>query len=875
VISGGSAKREMETTTSHGKAPSRESGTKEREESPPCVKSHQSGDKKKKMKKVVYYETDSSSPSTSCSDAVSITSKRHERKKFSKILLRYPRISKRAPLLSVPLGKPSFFDGEDYCMWSDKMRHHLTSLHASIWDIVEFGAQVPSVGDEGYDLDEVAQIRHFNSQATTILLASLCREKYNKVQGLKSGKEIWDVLKTAHEGDEVTKITKRETIEGELGHFVLNQGEEPHAMYNWLKTLVNQVCNLGSTKWDDHEMVKVILRSLVFQNLTQVQLIRGDPRYKLMSPEEVIGKFVSFELTIKGSKQIVNLEQGGTSTPEVQPVAFKAIKEKKEESTSSRLPIDASKLDNEEMALIIKSFRQILKQRRGKDYKPCSKRVCYKCGKPGHFITKCPMSSDSDRDNDKRGKKKEKKRYYKKKGNNAHVCREWDFDESSTDSSSDEDAANIAVNKGLLFPNVGHKCLMAKEGKRKKVKSRASTKYTTSSDEGSSSEDEDNLLTLFANLNMQQKEKLNELIGVIHEKDELLDSQEEFLIKENKTHVKVKNAYAQEIEKCENLTKELSTCHDTISNLRTENASLIAKVEKLNVCDDSIVSLRNENASLIAKIDKLNESISSLKTENDKLISKAKDLNVCNVCISNLRNENVILHAKIDELNACKPSTSNVEHVAICTRCRDINVDAIHDHLVLIKQNNHIAQLTTKINEHEIENEKFKFARSMLYNGRHSGIKDGIGFQRESNVKLNAPKRLSNFVKGKTPMVQDNEGYILYPVGYLEHKIRRIHAKKSHSVSHHAFMYKNEASNSRHSTHVKMPKKKTPTASIKPNMSFKTFDASYVLTNKSGKVVAKYVGGKHKGSKTCVWVPKVLVSNIKGPKTVWVPKNKA
>jgi hypothetical protein len=100
-----------------------------------------------------------------------------------------------------------------------------------------------------------------------------------------------------------------------------------------------------------------------------------------MSPEEVIGKFVSFELMIKGSKQII--ERGATSTPEVQPVAFKATKKKKEESTSSRLPIDASKLDNEEMALIIKSFRQILTQRRGKDYKPHSKKVCYKCGKPG------------------------------------------------------------------------------------------------------------------------------------------------------------------------------------------------------------------------------------------------------------------------------------------------------------------------------------------------------------------------------------------------------------------------------------------------------------------------------------------------------------
>jgi hypothetical protein len=288
-------------------------------------------------------------------------------------------------------------------------------------------------------------------------------------------------------------------------------------------------------------------------------------------------------LMIKGSKKII--EQGATSTSEVQPVAFKATEEKKEDSTPSRVPIDASKLDNEEMALIIKSFRQILKQRRGKDYKPRSKKVCYKYGKPGHFIAKCPLSSDSDRGDDKKGKRREKKRYYKKKGGDAHVCREWDSDESSTDS-SDEDAANIAVTKGLLFPNVGHKCLMAKDGKKKKVKSRSSTKYATSSDEDNSSDDEDNLLTLFVNLNMQQKEKLNELISVIHEKDELLDSQEDFLIKENKKHVKVKNAYALEVEKCEKLTSELSTCHDTISSLRNENANLIAKVEKSTICDD-------------------------------------------------------------------------------------------------------------------------------------------------------------------------------------------------------------------------------------------------------------------------------------------------
>jgi hypothetical protein len=380
-MSGDHAKKEMVTgekpATSHGKAPSGESGNKVKG-SPSHDKSRQSDEKEKKMKKVVYYETDSSSPSTSGSDTPSVTSKRHERKKFSKIPLRYSHISKHTPLLSVPLGKPPMFNGEDYSRWSNLMRFHLTSLHKSIWDIVEFGVQVPSVGDEDYDADEVVQIQHINSQATTILLASLSPEEYNKVQGLKSAKEIWDILKTAHEGDEVTKITKMEMIEGELGRFMLNQGEDPQAMYNRLNTLVNQVRNLGSTKWDDHEMVKVILISLVFLNPTQVHLIRGDPRYKLMSPEEVIGKFVSFELMIKGSRKII--EQGASSTPDVQPIAFKATEEKKEDSTPSMVPIDASKLDNEEMALIIKSFRQILKQRRGKDYKSCSKKVCYKCG---------------------------------------------------------------------------------------------------------------------------------------------------------------------------------------------------------------------------------------------------------------------------------------------------------------------------------------------------------------------------------------------------------------------------------------------------------------------------------------------------------------
>jgi prefoldin subunit 5 len=103
----------------------------------------------------------------------------------------------------------------------------------------------------------------------------------------------------------------------------------------------------------------------------------------------------------------------------------------------------------------------------------------------------------------------------------------------------------------------------------------------------------------------------------------------------------LKNAYAQEVEKCENLSKELSIFHDSISSLRDENVSLVSKVKDLNICNDSI---------------------------------------------SYLRDENVKLNAKIEELNACKPSTSTVDHVSICTRCRDVNVEAMNDHLAMIKQ---------------------------------------------------------------------------------------------------------------------------------------------------------------------------------------------
>jgi hypothetical protein len=228
-------------------------------------------------------------------------------------------------------------------------------------------------------------------------------------------------------------------------------------------------------------------------------------------------------------------------------------------------------------------------------------------------------------------------------------------------------------------------------------------------------------------------------------------------------------------------------------------------------------------------------------------------------------------------LNTCNVSTSTVEHVAICTRCRDVNIDAMDDHLAMIKeQNDHIAKLNDKIVEHELENENFKFARSMLYDRRRPALRMTLASNK-------ATKATPNLIPPRTDYI------ILLRVRLPWFKIERVTfyiLKTILSTKLGKFMLENiilflimltcivirlQALG------IQLISKclKIENASNEHSISFKTFDASFVLTNKSGKVVAKYVEGKHKSPKTCVWIPKVLVSNVKGPKTVWVPKNKA
>ena len=139
------------------------------------------GKKKRRIKKIVYYDSDESSSSPRDNN--------DEKKKLvnSKFSFDYSHIpfNSNAHLLSIPLGKPPHFDGEDYAFWSHKMGSHLFSLHPSIWEIVENGMQFDSTDNPIFINEKIHK-----TQATTVLLASLCRDEYNKVSGLDNAKQI-------------------------------------------------------------------------------------------------------------------------------------------------------------------------------------------------------------------------------------------------------------------------------------------------------------------------------------------------------------------------------------------------------------------------------------------------------------------------------------------------------------------------------------------------------------------------------------------------------------------------------------------------------------------------------------------------------------
>jgi hypothetical protein len=101
-----------------------------------------------------------------------------------------------------------------------------------------------------------------------------------------------------------------------------------------------------------------------------------------------------------------------------------------------------------------------------------------------------------------------------------------------------------------------------------------------------------------------------------------------------------------------------------------------------------------------------------------------------------------------------------MEHVSICNRCKEFDIDACNTHAsTILKLNDEVANLNGQLKICKDECEKIMFARDAYTIGRHPSIKDGFGFQK--GTKNLTSQRTSNLIKekGKTPMASSSHSF--------------------------------------------------------------------------------------------------------------------
>jgi hypothetical protein len=296
----------------------------------------------------------------------------------------------------------------------------------------------------------------------------------------------------------------------------------------------------------------------------------------------------------------------------------------------------------------------------------------------------------------------------------------------------------------------------------------------------------------------------------LNEKDRLLEKQEDLLYEEHDKFVEAQKSHALEVKRNEMLSCELSSCHETVSSLKSINDNLNAK------------------------------------------------------------------------LGVASKSNSCVEHVMICNRCKDFDIDACIEHLVSIsKLNDELASLNAQLKTSKNEFDKLKFARDAYTIGRHPSIKDGLGFKREAKDLTSHKAPISAKEKGKAPMASSakkNHAFMYHDKRQSYRSCNAYNAFDSHAMFVSGSSYMHGRDMPRKNIHH-VPRKNIVHVPRKvmngPSTIYHALNAFFAICRKDRKIVARKLGAKCKGDKTCIWVPKDICTNLVGPNMSWVPKTQA
>ncbi|CAA0829170.1 Unknown protein [Striga hermonthica] len=751
-------------------------------------------------------------------------------------------------------GKPPFFDGiSSFDHWKRKMKTHLGSIHAKVWDVTE--REYIILDEKNMTPNEQAN-KQCNTMALNTIYKGIDAKVFEQIKDLEKASDLWTRLEETYEGTTTVKSAKLYMLKKQLTNFKMKDDENIPEMFHRLQVIINDLKSLGE-KVSDEDFSQKFLWCLPKRFKTLITIIfRGG--LKNVTPNEVLGDVMTEDRYEEDSdnEDKKDNEKKKEKKDKDKVVAFKATSSKSKGKAKKKLSSDESTSDSDDdddeaMALLVRKFGKFMKK---KGYSTRKRRDKFKS--KGHSKKK-----------DKKEKKRGTKVYMKKKGS-SHVAT-WESEASTSSSSDDEDDrrskkkghASIARgNTTSLFASSSPACFMAKGPK---VQSHDSDSESSSSDSDS---EEPSKLELLDALDQAQTiikhkgkkcKELSKEVKSLRQSHSELEASHECLKEDHEdltlAHTKLEKAHSLVLE-------ELERPKDAHAKLVKSHASLEAISEQVIVsCDVGVTcDILDEKFFEPIIVTPTNASSSSTTSTSTNSATTSSDGFSCD---ASLMVENEALKSKVEELTLAL-SKAYVGDARLLKCLGDqrspINKEGlgyipkkgkaafVQAKPSFVKSNGHYCHRCKQVRHIEQDCQ----TKLILQRNKHVAYAS----QPKMNAKRNyaymyhaRPTHANRNVAHMPPKQNKNKN-----VAYNSHQLNVSNAPK-----------KNNAYIPPHKRNIKL------VACVPPPF----FDASYKLFKGEKGVTAKFLGIPLKGTKkNAIWVPKDLVTNLQGPKLAWVHK---
>ncbi|CAL8138375.1 unnamed protein product [Prunus armeniaca] len=484
---------------------------------------------------------------------------------------------------------PPYFDGNNYAAWREKFEIFLDALdeYASGYLTKEWVAPVKTVEGElvSKPRSEWTEAEVFaaysNKKARNALVTALSSTQFAHIQHIPNAKQAWDKLRVVHEGDDQVRTLKLQMVLAQFEELRMSESESISEFYGRVEMITNEAMSLGQPI-EELLVVQKILRVLPSRFRAKKTAIMEVQNLNEIKLGKLVGKLKTYEMEL-------NMEENDSKKSK--NVALQGV------HVSSPKGGDKSSGFEDEMALFVKKFRRILKDKgkfardgssgseknfrpstdrfneRNKDVKSFTKDFrksvkCFTCGGIGHYAADCANNQ---------------KKYSKGKDKAMKVS----WSESESEGSQDDSSSSDDDDQYVAFVASVHPM----------------------SDESDSESDDLSYESLGRKYDCLFKETLSLKEESLKLEANKQDLQNEILIlKETKKELS---------DKFESLEKEIDALVSIRSNLENQ----------VNVLKESNIGFQNSNKQLLGELNEANRKIISMTigaSKIDKMLNMGK-----------------------------------------------------------------------------------------------------------------------------------------------------------------------------------------------------------------------------------------------------------